>query len=509
MTLFDLLAQSATAGASRTALAYRGQNVTYAELRAAVEAFAAGLATLVAKERPRIGLLLPNCPAFVIAYIGATRLGSVVPINVLYRPDEVRRIMLDSEADVLLTAEPFRPLAQAIRPHLPKLKHVVMVSEGGHQDGEVDFRSLCAHPPMDIAPTSDQDVAVILYTSGTTGRPKGAMLTHRNLLANVRSCAEVLPVGPEDRFLSALPLFHSFAATVFMILPILAGGSIHLMERFLPANTLTAMEQAQATVFGGVPSMFGLMLQLSPKERPKLSSLRISISGGAPLSPEIWREFEKAFDTRLIEGYGLTEASPVVAVNPPFGLRKVGSVGLPLPGVDVRIVDAEGRQVARGDVGELLVRGDNVMIGYLGLPEDTSAAVRDGWLLTGDLARLDEDGYLYIAGRKKELIIVGGLNVHPGEVDRVLVEHPAVREAAAFGIDDAARGEAVWAAVTICPGESVSQRELLSFCRDRLAPYKVPRGIEMVEELPKNALGKVMRHVLREQAASRQKVPVA
>ena len=255
--------------------------------------------------------------------------------------------------------------------------------------------------------------------------------------------------------------------------------------------------------------MFGLMLQLTQKQRPKLSNLRISVSGGAPLPPEIWREFEQAFNTKLIEGYGLTEASPVVAVNPPFGRRKAGSVGLPLPGVDVRIVDTEGRQVQRGEVGELLVRGENVMKGYLGLPEDTRAVIRDGWLFTGDLARLDEDGYLYIAGRKKELIIVGGLNVHPGEVDRVLVEHPAIMEAAAFGVDDTARGEAVWAAVTLRPGESVSRKDLLAFCRERLAPYKVPRGIEMVDDLPKNALGKVMRHVLREEVTSRLSTPVA
>ena len=248
--------------------------------------------------------------------------------------------------------------------------------------------------------------------------------------------------------------------------------------------------------------MFALMVQHPPSQRPKLSRLQIAISGGAPLPPEVWREFEQAFDAKLVEGYGLTEASPVVAVNPPMGLRKPGSVGQPLPGVRVRIVDEGRREVARGEVGELLVRGDNVMKGYLGLPEDTRSAIRAGWLGTGDLARIDEDGYLYIMGRKKELIIVGGLNVYPGEVERVLVEHPAVVEAAAFGVDDAARGEAVWAAVTLQPDKSVSQRDLLAFCRGKLASFKVPRGVEIVDQLPKNALGKVMRHVLREQVAS-------
>jgi long-chain acyl-CoA synthetase len=231
----------------------------------------------------------------------------------------------------------------------------------------------------------------------------------------------------------------------------------------------------------------------------------VSVSG-APLSPEVWKSFEKTFHAKLVEGYGLTETSPVVAVNPPFGLHKHGSVGLPIPGVEVRLVDADGSDVRAGEVGELVVRGGNVMKGYLHRPQDTREVLRDGWLYTGDLARLDEDGYLYIAGRKKELIIVGGLNVYPGEVERVLVEDPAVLEAAAFGVDDPARGEAVWAAVVLRPDHSTSERDLRAFCREKLASFKVPRGIEICSELPKNALGKVMRHVLREEIISREEV---
>jgi long-chain acyl-CoA synthetase len=248
--------------------------------------------------------------------------------------------------------------------------------------------------------------------------------------------------------------------------------------------------------------MFVLMLQVPKTERPRLHKLRIAVSGGAPLSPEVWKAFEKTFHAKMVEGYGLTEASPVVAVNPPFGLHKHGSVGLPIPGVEVKVVGTEGREVRAGEVGELAVRGGNVMKGYLNRPQDTREVLRDGWLYTGDLARLDEDGYLYIAGRKKELIIVGGLNVYPGEVERVLVEHPAVLEAAAFGVDDPARGEAVWAAVVLCPDHSASDRDLRAFCREKLATYKVPRGVEIRSELPKNALGKVMRHVLREEVTS-------
>lgn len=503
MTLFDLLADSATACPDRTALVYRGQATQYGALRAAVEGFSSGLWNLGAGEPVRVGLLLPNCPEFVTAYFGISRIGSVVPINALYRPDEVRHILSDSEAAVLVTSEPFRPLVEAVRPHLPKLLHVVIASDGGCLDGELDFRSLCASPPVELPSRDEDDVAAILYTSGTTGRPKGAMLTHGNLLANAGSCVKVLAVGPEDRFLSALPLFHSFAATVFMVLPIFRGSSIYLVEHFLPKNTLTMLEQTEATIFGAVPSMFGLMVRHAGMERRDLSHLRIAISGGAALAPELWMEFGRNFDAKLVEGYGLTEASPVVAVNPPLGLLKPGSVGQAVPGVEVKLMDEDGREVARGEVGQLLVRGGNVMLGYLGLPEETNAAIRDGWLLTGDLARMDDEGYLYIMGRKKELIIVGGLNVYPGEVERVLIEHPAVMEAAAFGVDDAARGEAVWAAVTLEPDQSVSQRDLLAFCREKLAGFKVPRGVEIVEQLPKNALGKVMRHVLRKDVEAR------
>lgn len=498
MTLFGLLEESAKAYSDKPALVFRGQTTTYGGLKAAVEGFSSGLAKLNAK---RVALLLPNCPAFVITYYGASRIGSVVPINILYKPDEVSYILLNSRADVLVTAEPFRHLIEIVRPFLPDLEHVIMVGET--QGEELDFRTLCATPPASVPAKSDEDMAVIIYTSGTTGRPKGAMLTHRNIVENAGQCSGVLSIGPDDRFLSALPLFHSFAATVFMNLPIIGGSSIHLMERFLPANTLTMLQEAEATVFGGVPSMFGFLLQVPRNEQPELPRLRLAISGGAPLAPEIWHEFEKNFGTTLVEGYGLTEASPVVAVNPPDGVRKPGSIGLPLPGVDVRIVDSAGCDVPTDEIGELLVRGENVMDGYLGLPEATEEVLRDGWLHTGDLVRADSDGYLYVMGRKKDLIIVGGLNVYPGEVERVLLEHPAVTEAAAFGMENETRGEAVWAAVIMRPDSDATGRDLLAHCRKKLAPYKIPRGVEIVQELPKNALGKVLRHEIRNQVVAR------
>jgi long-chain acyl-CoA synthetase len=508
MTLFDMLVRSAAGAPGAPAIGYREQTISYGQLLALVEGCATGLAGLRLRKRARVAVLLPNCPPFIIAYFAINRLGAtVVPLNVLYRPDEARYILADCEAEAIITAEPFRPLVAALRPHLPRLKHVVMVTEGAVEGDELDFRDLCRHAPQAHPAQSDRETAVILYTSGTTGRPKGAMLTNTNLVANAQSCSGVLDVTAGDCLLSALPLFHSFAATVTMLLPILVGGRMHLTERFVPAHTLQLLEDARVTIFAGVPSMFGLMLQVPRENRPSLSALRTCISGGSPLPPDVWTAFEAAFDVKMAEGYGLTEAAPVVTVNPPMGVRKVGSIGPVIPAVAVKIIDDHGRAVPVGEIGELCVRGPNVMKGYLNRPADTKDVLRSGWLHTGDLARSDDDGYLYIVGRKKELIIVGGLNVYPGEVERVLVEHPAVLEAAAFGVSDPSRGEAVWASIVLRPDTVATEKELQTLCREKLASYKVPRGIDIRVELPKNALGKVMRHVLSQEIVARQARP--
>jgi len=500
MSIAELLRYHAVATPEATALQYRGHSLSYAQVQAAVEGFAAGAAQLRLSKQARVALLLPNCPPFVIAYFGCNRAGfTVVPLNVLYRPDEARYILADSAVEALVTTESFRPLLQALRPHLPRLTTVIMVADDAVHQDEIDFRALCVTPAHKARSMTAQDIAVILYTSGTTGRPKGAMLTNANLLTNARACTRVLSVDANDCFLSALPLFHAFAATVTMLLPILVGGRIVLMERFVPMHTLQLIGETGVTIFAGVPSMFSLLLQLPPDNRPSLETLRICVSGGAPLPTEVWTAFEQTYGACMAEGYGLTEAAPVVSVNPPFGLRKVGSIGPPLPGVTVKLIDARGRITPTGDVGELCVRGPNVMKGYLHQKTESRKILRGGWLHTGDLARQDGDGYLYIVGRKKELIIVGGLNVYPGEVERVLLEHPAVLEAVAYGVADPSRGEAVWAAVVLHPAAVTTDRELQMHCRDKLANYKVPRGIDLRTELPKNALGKVQRHLLHEE----------
>ncbi|MEI7833544.1 MAG: long-chain fatty acid--CoA ligase [bacterium] len=498
MTLCDLLEQTTKRNPDATALRFRDETVTYAQLDRMAQGFAAGLMKLGVRKGTRIGVLLPNSPSFVVAYIGASRAGViVVPLNILYRADELRFIMQDAGVALLVTAEPFRPIAVALRPLLPELNNLVMVSDAQVQGDEIDFTDLCGTQPERAVSVRDSSPAVIIYTSGTTGRPKGAVLTHRNLLANSHACAQVLHVNGNDCFITALPLFHAFAALICVVLPIEVGASMYIVERFLPSSMLQTLRDAKATIFIGVPSMFTLMLQLANANMEALASLKLCVSGGSPLSPDVWVAFEESFNTTLVEGYGLTEASPVVAVNPPYGVRKPGSIGLPLPGIQARIVDENNKELKPGTIGELIVRGDNVMQGYLNKPEETRQAIKRGWLYTGDLARMDDDGYLYIEGRKKELIIVGGLNVYPGEVERVLLENPAVLEAVAYGIPDHARGEAVWAAIVLRPEATVDVKVLLASCREKLASYKVPRGIDILPELPKNALGKVMRHMLQ------------
>lgn len=506
MTLYDLLTRTAAQYASAPAIKYQNQVMTYAELLTAVEGVQSGLAALKVRKRGCVAVLLPNCPEFVISYLGAICSGRrLVPLNVLYRPDEARYILADCAAEVLITSEPFRPLVNALRPHLPHLRHVVVVSDDPVQENEIVFRKLCEQNAAPKVTRTERDVAVILYTSGTTGRPKGALLTHQNLCANAAACEAVLGVSQADCFFTALPLFHAFAAMVCLVLPISVGASMQLIERFLPSHTVQLLESSRATVFCGVPSMFGLLLEVARERKPDLSALRLCVSGGAPLPPEIWLAFEAAYAVKMVEGYGLTEASPVVAVNPPYGVRKPGSIGLPIPNISFKIVDMGGKAVSPGSIGELLIKGPSIMKGYLNKSAETKEVLHAGWLATGDLARVDEDGYLYIAGRKKELIIVGGLNVYPGEVERVLVEHPAILEAAAFGVPDATRGEAVWAAVVLRPEQQTTTRELQALCREKLASYKVPRGIDIMTELPKNALGKIMRHELHNLVVQRLK----
>jgi long-chain acyl-CoA synthetase len=341
-----------------------------------------------------------------------------------------------------------------------------------------------------------EDVAACLYTSGTTGRAKGAMLTHKNLLANIQSFREILHVTEDDVFLCVLPMFHAFAATVLFLEPLSLGATIVVEPRFAPDLVLKAIGEHGVTLFAGVPAMFAVLASL-PRPAADFSAWRLCISGGAPLPPPVLEGFEAKYGVPIYEGYGPTECAPVLTVNPPLGLRKIGSVGPAIPQVELRIVDEAGAPVPVGQVGEIVARGPNVMKGYLNRPDETAGVLRDGWYHTGDLGRVDADGYYYIVDRKTDLIIVGGLNVYPREVELALASHPAVAEAAVIGVPDPARGEAPSALVVLRDGQQAGTQELIQWCRQRLANYKVPRTVTFVSQLPKSATGKVLKAKLR------------
>jgi len=497
-SLTAMLRETAERRAAQPALRAAGSTVTYGELAGAVEAVAGGLRELGVGPGDRVVLVLPNCPQFVITYFAAARLGAMaVPVNPLLAPVEVAYIAEDSGARAMGAVEQTAPPAQAAAAHSPALEHVIVSGEN-LPEGAVDFASLMAAGPGSLPePGAGHDIATLMYTSGTTGRSKGAQLTHANLISNATACVEAIEIMAADIFLTVLPLFHSFGSTVCMIMPILVGATAVLVPRFDALTALETIEGERATIFAGVPSMFAWLAGLKAERDFDTSSLRLCVSGGAPLPVEIVEPFEARYGAPLVEGYGPTEASPVVSCNRSRETRKIGSVGPARPGVEVQIQADGGNPLPPGEVGEVCVRGPNVMPGYWNAPEQTAETIRDGWLLTGDLGTLDDDGYLFIVDRKKDLIIVGGLNVYPREVEDVILELPEVRDCAVIGIRSPLQGERVKAFVELHEGRTLDDGRALAHCHEKLAPYKVPRAIKVVDELPRSATGKVLKRELR------------
>ncbi len=445
----------------------------------------------------RVGLWLKNCPEFIPAVFGILHAGAVaVPINNFLKPDEVSYILGDAGIDVLLTdgelATHFPALA-AGRPGLQLFQVREITSFGDREPASVR-----KHSPntKGLSKISESNLAVLIYTSGTTGRPKGAMLSHGNLLHNVESCRKVLHTIATDRMAVLLPLFHSYMLTVGVLLPLLVGGSIVLVKSLSPIrNAFQEIFQRQATMLPGIPQFYRSMVH-APIQPPL--PLRLCVSGSAPLPAQVLHEFEARFHIPLIEGYGLSEASPVVTKNPLDATRKPGSIGLPIPDVEVSIQDDAGRQLGVKEVGELCVRGGNVMLGYWNQPEETAKVMRDGWLLTGDIGYRDEEGYYFITDRKKDMLLVNGINVYPREIEEILYQFPGVKEAAVIGKPDPRKGEHPVAFVAANDGEILEEVAIQQFLRRKLADYKVPRKVVMLPFLPRTATGKILKTTLRE-----------
>ncbi len=487
MNLATILVDSAQRDPGHVALKLDDAELSYGELDEASARVAGLLAASGLSPGDRVGIMLPNVPYFAACYYGVLRAGGVVvPMNVLLKEREVAFHLGDSGAKLLFAWHGFEDDAR--KGATQAGSECLLVTPG-----EFDRQLASSAPRPEVLDRDEVDTAVILYTSGTTGTPKGAELTHANLRRNCAICVGLFDLGGDGVTLGALPLFHSFGQTCGLNATILAGALLTLIPRFDPLKALDIIERDRVNVFEGVPTMYGAMLHSPEHERFDLSSLRLCVSGGSALPVELMRGFEQAFDCKVLEGYGLSETSPVASFNHPDRERKPGSIGTPIEGVEMKLRDDDDRDVADGEVGEIVIRGHNVMKGYWQRPDATAEAVKDGWFHTGDLARVDQDGYYFIVDRKKEMIIRGGYNIYPREIEEVLYEHPAVREAAVIGIPDESMGEEVGAAIALKTGAAASADELRDFVKGQVAAYKYPRYIWFVDDLPKGPTGKVLK----------------
>jgi long-chain acyl-CoA synthetase len=490
--LSSVLEQAAARQPGRPAIRMDDLVLTYGQLHDAAGRAASLLASAGVEPGDRVGLMLPNVPAFPIAFYGALAAGAVVvPMNPLLKSREVAYYLGDSGAKVIFAWH--TAAGEAAKGAADAGAQMIAVEEPDLSG------PLAGHAPLSPwAGAADDDDAVILYTSGTTGTPKGAQLTHTGLTRNAELTARtLLGNSPDDVMMGCLPLFHVFGLTCGLNATVTAGGTLTLLPRFDAAKALEIIYRDGVTIFEGVPTMYAAMLHHPDADPSHAASLRVCVSGGAAMPVEVLRGFEAKFGCVILEGYGLSETSPVASFNHPDKVRKPGSVGTPVEGVEMRLVGDGGATVPSGDVGEIAIRGHNVMKGYWDRPEATAEAIPDGWFRTGDLARCDEDGYYFIVDRKKELIIRGGYNVYPREIEEVLHEHPAVAEVAVVGIPHPELGEEVGAAVALKPGAVATPEELRAFTKERVAAYKYPRHVWLVAELPKGPTGKILRREVR------------
>ncbi|HET7509042.1 MAG TPA: long-chain fatty acid--CoA ligase [Solirubrobacterales bacterium] len=503
MNLASIVTESAGKAPDTAAVRLGDTALTYAELDERSARLATMLREQGLQQGARVGVMLPNVLEFPVAYYGVLRAGgTVVPMNVLLKRREIAFYLEDSGAKLLLAWQGFCEEARD------------GAADAGAELIEVEpttFAELLAgyEPTPDIADTDEEDTAVILYTSGTTGKPKGAELTHFNLSRNSDIAGRTTCVIEQgDIVLGALPLFHSFGQTVSMNASLRIGATLTLLPKFEPGEALEIMQRDRVTHFYGVPTMYGALLHHPDRESYDTSTLRTCITGGASMPVEVLRGFEQAFECEVLEGYGLSETSPVSSSNHPGRPRKPGSIGTPLEEVEMKVVDEDENEVPMGEVGEIVIRGHNIMKGYWQRPEATAEAMRGGWFHSGDMAKVDEDGYFFIVDRKKDLIIRGGYNVYPREVEEVLYEHPKIREAAVVGVPHDEWGEEIGAAVVCHEGEELAPEEVSHYVKERIAAYKYPRIVWFLDDLPKGPTGKILKREIKSPAESREEASV-
>jgi len=487
----DIISKTANEKKEKTAAVLNDRKITYEELEKESNQLAHGLIDLEIKPSDMVSIMLPNSVEFLTAYLGVIKSGAtMVPLNISFKAPAVEYILNNSEAKVVITSKNFLPLIKEC--DLDSLDNIILV-DGDKTDDYILLSELKDQKTtLPQLKNIDQEfTAACLYTSGTTGQPKGAMLSHHNLIFDTQKTIEHLKVDDSDRYICVLPMFHAFAETVCMLMPLFLGAEIVIVDKFLPEKVLRTIQEKNVTFFAGVPTMYSALMNVKNKAEFDLSHLNLCISGGAAMPQQTMEDFEKTFNVKILEGNGPTETSPVAYVNPVDGERKSGSVGLPIPETKVKIVDEDDNELPLGEIGEIIVQGDHVMKGYFKKPEATAETLRNGWLHTGDLGKMDQDGYVYIVDRKKDMINVGGMNVYPREIEEQLYKHPKVKEAAVVATKDELRGEIPKAVIVLKDGESATEREIQKYCMQYFANYKMPKLVDFIDELPKNATGKI------------------
>jgi long-chain acyl-CoA synthetase len=496
MNIAANLERARTLFPDKAALLFEGNSYTYRQLDEKVNRLANGLRGLGVERGERVALFLPNIPAFVLAYFAVQKVGAIaVSINALLKRDEIKYIVNDSESRLLFTTAAQRE--QVPTAELPSLKHVIIAEGEAGNDLSLDNLMTQGDSRFQTVELDWHDPAAILYTSGTTGFPKGATLTQLNLCSNVYSTVHHAGMRPDDRLHLFLPLFHCFGQNFIMNAAINACATAVLHRRFEPEPVLEAIQRDKVTMFFAVPTIFIYLLNMDTSGYD-LSSLRYCFTAAASMPQEVARRWQETHQLMVYEGYGLTECSPFASYNHDYR-PKFGSIGTPIENVEMKIVDEAGNTLQPGEWGEIVIKGPNVMPGYWNKPEATAQAIRNGWLHSGDIGTTDEEGYFYIVDRVKDMINSAGFKVYPAEVEQVIYQHPAVKEAAVYGVADPVKGEAVKVAIVLKEGGSATADEIIEYCRTRIATYKAPRQVEFMPQLPKSATGKILKRVLREQ----------
>jgi len=497
MPLDQILSKSAENFGEKAAIVWNDKEYSFKDLDSMSNKFAHALLEKGLTKGDRVCIFMQNSPEFVVSHFGIIKAGCItVPLNVMYRKRELVHMVNDSGATVMVTSEGNLPYVLEVRNDLKSLREIIVTSSNV-PEGCLSFYRLLENgvdKPTDVR-NADDDVAVICYTSGTTGSAKGAMITHSNFISNISTLSQLWELTDRDKLMMALPMFHVHGLGIAVHGMVYCGYTMVLLERFDAKKVMEGIEKYKCTVFMGVPTMYIKLLELDDCKYD-LSSMRLWTVGSAPMPVDAMEKFKERYGFELLERYGMTETAVVIASNPLKGKRKPGSVGLPIPGVEVKIVDDEDNPLPVNEVGEIVVRGPNVMKGYWNRPQETEEAFRNGWFHTGDLGKIDEEGYLHIVGRKKEMIISGGFKVFPREVEEVLHTHPKVKEVAVVGIPDPVRGESVKAYIVLKDGTTATEKELDEYCRNNLAAFKVPRIYEFVSSIPRTPSGKILNRLL-------------